>query len=337
MSIFDKIKKYFKTKKGKSKDKPEEVDINERLKNDIKFAKQKLDKFEFVFTRAPKDPTIPKTRKIIDEHNLEYLFIPDVWQILGPAEKIAAMVKFSEKHNTYHLKPEDFEIPTTLFKNDKKMFHIRQTLNGEKLVFDYDDLKMKNASEALTALLAYEDYLRQNMFFKKAAVYQKIADVKSFDELKYYINRREDEFAKYFPDALKKDPQSLMRAIRLYKISIIDRATQRAADVMGNVAYYAQEAQNAADFLDSFSNSLDKNKKDNINKVFGSEENLKMQTIKFVYNVFHNTENEYVSDISLEEALKHFMPMKEQKYNEPLFPYINLPKREEVDSLLDFK
>ena len=323
------IKEYFKKKREQAKIKAEQNRINKLFQNDKKCAEEILKQFNFIVKMNPRNKEMGETKtRIIDEHNLEYCFIPEIWNSFSMARKIAVMVKFSQKHNKYPLTLDDFKVPSDAYKQQERMMHVEEMVDVNKLVVDYDDKKMGNSLFVLASLLAYEDYMKEKIFFKNYAEYNSLLDFKSIEELKYFITNRENVFASYFDNINNVTPKQINTAIYQIKNNIDDRATMHAIDILKNVAFYAKEAEHTISFCDAYTNFWIKDKTENIKKVFGGEENLKKQTIKFVYDLFYKNDK-IQKDIDLQTAINHFADMKEQKYDVSMFPYIELPTREE--------
>ena len=322
MSIFNELKDYIKERKQTM----EYNKTNKQMKKDIKKAKEYLSSFKFAFQMQDENFV-----RNIDEHNLEYCFLPKVWKLLDNASKMAVMIKFSEKYNSKPLKLDDFKVPDSIEKQEDNMYHLFPSLSGGICFdLDYDVEKLKNPAYVIETVLMHDDLIKEQIFLDRAKHYKSILDFKSIDELKYMINTREKLFATYFPDALNKDEKLLHEAIRNYEIDIEYRASLKLNDVYNNIAYYAKEAEGLADFLDAF-RGIHLNMRNKDLKIFGSPENLKMQTIKFVYDIYHPKK-----DLDFQKVLEHFMPMKESNYDESLFPYIDLSEIDKVEFSLDY-
>lgn len=321
------IKEYFQKRKELARIKAEKNKLNKMFKDDKKDAESILKQFNFVLTLRDRATDGIKQR-IIDEHNLEFCFIPEFWNSFSMARKMAVMVKFSEKHNKYPIRLEDFAIPTEEYKRQERMTHIENMPYSNKLVIDYDAAKMSNSMFVLTALLAYEDTMKEKMFFNSCKKYQSLLDFKSLEELKYFITNREQQFSTYFNNVNTGNQKQLDAAIYQYKNYIDDRAMMSAIDVLRNVAFYVEEAESTVAFYSAFVDYFTRDKSRNIKEVFGGEENLKRQTIKFAYDIFYNGK-QTERDVDLKTALNHFMQMKERNYDESMFPDIELPTREE--------
>lgn len=317
MGVFNELKEYFKQRKIQKKEKSEYNKANRQMKNDIEKAKKYLSSFKFKF--QVKNENNEDVVRIIDEHNLEYCFLPKIWKLLDNATKMAVMIKFSEKNNSRPLKLEDFRVPDKTEKQEDRMYHLYTLFSGETcFLLDYDIEKLNNTSYVIETILAHDDIIKEDIFIKRSKDYKSIFDFKSIDELKYMINTREELFATYFPDALNKNKELLLKTIKKYEINIEDRASYRLYDVFGNVAYYAKEAEGISNLLEVFKNAFLNMQKEEF-AIFGSPENLKKQTIKFVYDIYHPEK-----DIDFQKVIEHFMPMKEYNYDESLFPYIDL-------------
>lgn len=323
------IKEYFKNKREQAKIKAEQNKLNKMFSADKKQAEEILKQFNFIVKLTPKNKSMGEAKtRIIDEHNLEYCFIPEIWNSFSMARKMAVMVKFSQKHNKYPLCLDDFAIPTEVYKNKERMIHIEELVDVNKLVIDYDSRKMRNSLFVLASLLAYEDIMKEKIFLENYKNYNSFLDFKSIEELKYFIVNREKLFSTYFQNEKKVNQKQLDTAIYQYKNNIDDRATMHAVDILKNVAFYAKEAEHTISFCDAYTNYWKRDKAQNIEQAFGGEENLKKQTIKFAYDLFYkNKETE--KDVDLQTALNHFENMKEQKYDATMFPHIELPAREQ--------
>ena len=327
------IKEYFRKRKEEARKKAEYNKIKKALTNDKKSAEEILKAFNFVVKLTPKNGN-PRDAiiRIIDEHNLEYCFIPEIWNTCSTARKMAIMIKFSEKHNKYPLRLDDFEIPTDAYKQQERMMHLIDLINSDKLVVDYDTKKMSNSISVLAALLGYEEIMKERIFLDDYKTYKSLLDFKSIEELKYFIGRREDLFATYFEDVNHSSKKQFDIALNQYKDDIDERATMHAVEILKNVAYYAEEANRTINFCEAFTNYWAKDRIENINRVFGGEDNLKRQTIKFAYDVFYKKLSE--KDIDLQTATEHFMKMKEQDVEHSMFPSIELPTREQQQKQL---
>lgn len=333
MSFFESIKEYFKQKKMQAENRAEQKKNKEMLNRDIKTANKLLQSFAFRINAKSRSGYKKEVDRIIDEHNLEYFFIPDVWNMLNMPMKMAVMVKFSEKHNKYHLKLEDFFVPSDKLKKSPRMMHLKRTPNGYGVAIDYDKKKMSNSIYVLSALLSYEDMIKETKFIENFICYESILDFKSIDELKYMIDGREYLFASYFPEANKSNQKFLMNAIEQYKVNIDEIATKRAVDLMSNSLFYADEAQDAVKFFEKYIDSINHVKDEIVKRAFGSMENLKKKTIEMAYDLIEKPKDPS-QRVSYEKAMEHFMSMEEKSQDGSLFPYIDMPARDKEYELV---
>ncbi|MBR4124177.1 MAG: hypothetical protein IKR12_01255, partial [Clostridia bacterium] len=264
------LKEYFEMRKKQKEIKAKHDRLQKMLKADKAKAQEILNNFSFVVQRTPRNGDINGAfRRIIDEHNMEYCFIPEIWGLFPMAHKMAIMIKFSQKHNKYHLTLDDFCLPTEKYKQEENIMHIEELVGVDKLVIDYDETKMSKALPVLVELLSYEDKMKEKIFKRNMQNYKTILDFKSIEELKYLIDGNEKKFGLYFKETLLSNPKAMGAAVYQYVNNIENRATLQAIDIMENVSYYASEAKNLVSFYQAYCNYWTRDKAYNIKNVFG--------------------------------------------------------------------
>ena len=298
--------------------------LEKQLEQDKKKAKRLLQNYELLLSFV-KDGEI--IERHIDLHNIEYCFIRQVWDNLTNYQRIATIIKYSQKINSdFFIKLDNFK-NCSLDLNQKIPLAFYNNINPF-IVINYNSTDFENGFVVLMNILTYKDRIKEKIFLDLLKTKNlSIKDFKNIEQLRYLIYGREDMILEEYPEVLKSSYNKYeLKSAILYdgvKQTMSNREAQKTLNVLKNICYFLPEFKDDIDGIENFNNELFKNYKKNVEKFFGNKSQRDEKFLHLIYKHFLSNELNY------EKYINHFMAINPVGIDEDIFENIQLPKQKD--------
>lgn len=296
--------------------------IFENLKNKKQQAAGMLENFNFsVFVRHNGEIV----ERIIDEHNLEYCFLPPIWRIMQDYQKMALMIKFSEKYSpSLPLTLNSFKI----FDKDDEEEYETIFLDPEtnEIVVDFHSKNLVNGDSTLIKLVGYEEFVKAEIFkyVMENTPHFSFNNIANLHQLRYLIENHEKMLVLANPDILlhPHNKEELDKACNFQsaETEITLRAMLKANDILYKANFFTHDFDAVVEKIKKDSFDLFHEFKNCAEKYFGDETKRDKALIYVVYQL----EGLQDKGINFEQFEKHFLSLPKPNLNQELFPNITL-------------
>ena len=317
MGLKEEFKKYI----AKKKDEHNLAILERQLHRDLKEAKILLNKGKDFSIRIRGILNGQLIDRIIDDHNLEYCFLNPIWKSLSNAEKIAVMIKFSQKNTPdYPLTLDSFAVCDKYNHNDSL---VKYNALGQYFYAIYNHIDFNYGPNVLRDLIGYKDMAKEELFLQYIKKEHDISDFEGIWQLRYFYQDEEHLLLDQYPNIANDSNIDRVKIIEALaydsaKSRLALRITLKQLDVLGRVGYFMPEFR---DYLETFKNKMlgqINREKELAEKYFGTQEERDINFLKS----FNNTHLK--GKYTIEELTKMFKPGKMPEPNEDPFKNIKL-------------
>ena len=263
--------------------------------------------------------------RIIDEHNLEYCFLSPIWRIMQDYQKMAVMVKFSEKYspkmpltlNSFiNLNEENSEDYEAIFLDPKT----------KKIVVNFSSKNLQNGDSTLIELVGYEEFVKAEIFkhIMENTPHFSFSNIANLHQLKYLIENHEKMLVLANPDILlhPHNKEELDKAcdFQSAETEIALRSMLKVNEILYKANFFTHDFDAVVEDFKSTSFELFNQYKSCAEKYFGDETKRNKALIYVVYQL----QGLQDKGINFEQFEKHFLSLPKPNLNQELFPNVSL-------------
>ena len=292
---------------------------NIKFNNQVKYAAGLLENFHINMFHRKNGEII---ERVIDEHNLEYCFFPEVWNVLHDFQKMAVMVKFSEKYSP------DLPLGLGGFINDEEIdpdgSFVMIDPESKRVLVDFKTVLSLNASRVLIELLSYKDLIKES-FFLNSMSNLSFAQYANFHQLRYLLVGHENMILLAANPNLKNEDitQDMLKVCDFQNpnTQFILRSTLKAIKLYEKANFFTRDFN---DFIEIFKQEFEdtiKPFKAATEKYLGDKNKTAEAIILAIYNLYGLKEK----NIEYETFKNRILSLPKPDLDEELFPNIVLP------------
>ena len=264
-----------------------------------------------------KNHEVKQFSRIIEKNNIEFAFVDFVWKTLTNAQKIAVLVKASERF----FPDSPLDLKNVILEKSKLNAII---VKYGKPYINYNALDSADSLNVFHQLFKYEYEIKDKAFQEKLKDFKSIYDFSNAKQLKYLSLGHEDYLINIYSQNQKRTLVEMAVELDCPQQIARREADEKALYILETLSYYAPEVEYFAKMYEHEFLMPERHLTQFINETLG-EENKRIELyIKLAYNFF---KDKYFKNENLEDVIEHF----KNTTSKDIFENIDLKKSEELE------